>query len=167
NEERAAVGSDDEVAVLQLDVMHGRVGQVLPERLPRAAVVERYVDTMLGAEIEQACSLRIFADGAGEIARCDAGDDLRPRRAVVVGLVDVGGKVVVLVAVRRHVRASGTMRRGFDEADAGEIRQVLWRDVLPGRAAIARQLYDAVVRTGPNHVRVLRRRGHREDRRVR
>ena len=47
--EATAVRPDHEIPLLDLDVVHRRVGQVLPERLPARAIVERYVDAVLRA----------------------------------------------------------------------------------------------------------------------
>ena len=51
--EAAPVRRDHQVALLHRDVVHRRVRQILPQRLPLRAVVERHVDAVLGAEIQQ------------------------------------------------------------------------------------------------------------------
>ena len=70
--EPAAVRRDDEVALFDRDVVDRRVGQVLPQRLPFRAVVERDVDAVLGAEIQQLRALGILADRAREVVGPDA-----------------------------------------------------------------------------------------------
>ena len=164
--EAAPVGRDDEVALFNRDVVHRRVGQVLAQRLPFRPVVERDVDAVLGAEIQQLRALDVLADRAREVVRRKAVGDGGPGFPEVVGPEHVRLEVVLLIAVRRDVRRAGAERRRLDEADAREVSQPLRRHVLPARSAVARHLHEAVVGTRPDHGGVLRRRCDGEDGRV-
>ena len=48
--------------LLDDDPRHRGGGQVVLKRLPVVAVVERHVDGVLGADVEQALPLRVFDD---------------------------------------------------------------------------------------------------------
>ena len=67
----------------------------------------------------------VLANGAREVVGGQAVDDLRPCLAVVARLVDVWGAVGALIAVAGEVGRTGVVRRGFDQADARELGQVL------------------------------------------
>src|SRR5262249_48407735 len=131
------------------------------------AVVPRDVNPVLGAEVQELLALRIFADRAGEVGRADAVGDRRPGRAVVVRAEDVWLEVVHLVPVGCDVRRTRTKWRRLDQTDTGVVAETLRRDVLPVRAAIARDEHESIVRACPDEVRVLWRRRDREDGRVR
>src|SRR5688572_12057045 len=103
--------ADHEVALFRDDAMHRRDGQVEPQRLPRGAVVERYIDTVLGADVEQAAALDIFTDRARKIRVGDAADDLLPRFAEVRGFIDVRLAIALLIAVRDEIRDAVLVRR--------------------------------------------------------
>ena len=65
------------------------IRQAILERSPPLAIVERNVDTVLRAGIEQASSDGILANSVHVIVGGDAVDDLRPRLAVVACPEDV------------------------------------------------------------------------------
>ena len=164
--EPAAVRRDDEIAVLDGDVVDRRVRQVLPQRLPFRAVVERNVDAVLGAQIQQLRLLDVLANRAREVGRADAVGDRRPGLAVIVGPEDVRLEVVLLIAIRGDISGAGAERRRLNQADAREVAERLRRHVLPVGAAVARHLHVAVVGAGPDDAAVLRGRRDREHRRV-
>ena len=62
--EAAAVRRDHEVVevLLHHDARHRRVRQVVLQRLPQLAVIERDVDRVLGADVEHAATLRVLVD---------------------------------------------------------------------------------------------------------
>ena len=68
DEEPAPHRREHEVAVVDADVGHRRDRQVLLERLPVGAVVERDEEAELGARVEQPLAARVLADHArGEV----------------------------------------------------------------------------------------------------
>ena len=75
DEEAASVGRDDEVVEMLLDdqAVHRRVRHAELHRLPVIAVVERHVQRVLGAEVQQAAPDRIFADDVRVAQRCSCG----------------------------------------------------------------------------------------------
>src|SRR5262245_9544500 len=136
------------------------------KRRPMLAVVERKVQTVLDAEIQQSLSHRILADAvrvAVYALRQIAGNRL-PRPAVVRRLVDERVTVVDLMQVDGHVCDAVVESRRLDIADgaprgkAGQIRG----DVCPARAGIARHLHLTVVRAGPDDALLDWRLGDRE-----
>ena len=145
------------------DAVDRRHRQIEPERLPPPSAVERHVDAVLGAEVQQPRLPAILADGPREIAGGNAAHDLRPGLAGVIRAVDVRRTVGPLVAVRRDECGAGLVRRRLDQADAGEIGQVLRRHVVPRPAAVARHVDQPVVRARPHRLAVEGRRGDRED----
>ena len=162
--EPAPVRRDDEIVRLDDQIADLRVGQVERKRLPVIAVVVRDVEAVLRAGVEQAAPRLVLADDVRVVVAADAGDDLRPGRAVVVRAEEVRREVVEQRLLDRDVRRARVERRCVDDADAPEVRHVLRRDVLPGLAAVACDLHVAVVGARPNHVDVALRRPDREDR---
>ena len=67
--EAAAVRRDRDVARLDPDVVHRRVRQPVLQRLPVIAVVERDVEAVLRAGVEQAAPRRILADDVRVVVR--------------------------------------------------------------------------------------------------
>ena len=125
--ERAPMGRDDHLDVLDDQVVDRRDRQVAAEPMPASAVVERNVDARLGPAIEQALAARVLADRPRELAVGDAAGDLAPRLAAVGGLVQIGPRVVVLVTRGRDVKRVLVVRRGFDDADQRPFRQCVGR----------------------------------------
>ena len=103
NPDAAAVRADHEVVVLDHQIADRRRRHVQPQRLPVIAIVERDVDLRFGAGEEQSLALRILAHDADRRAAGNAGDDLLPRLAAVVGAVDVRVHVVEAQRVDRRV----------------------------------------------------------------
>ena len=164
--ERPSVRRDDQVAPVDRDVAHRAARQVELQRLPAPAVVERHVDADLGAGEQQAPSHRILADRACVCGRRNTRNDFRPRLAVVRRLEQVGREVVLLVAVGGEIGDGGVEVGGLEQTHAGEPAQGLGGDVVPRRAAVARQVDHAVVRSGPQHACLHGGFGEGEDRAV-
>ena len=115
---------------MHADVRDGRGREVLLQRLPLPAVVERHEEAELGAGVSRPSR----SDPRGRRAWGDRWEcrcrrrSASPGRAVVVGLVDVRLQVVVAQeAIHRDVRRALAMRRGLDVLDAPDRRQVLRR----------------------------------------
>ena len=155
---------DRHVARFHPDVVYRRIRQTVLQRLPVVAVVERHVEAVLRAGVEQAAARRILAYHVGVIVGRNAGDDLRPGAAEVVGPEQVRGKVLQQRLLDRHVCRPRIRSRRINLADAAEIRHVLGRDVGPGFSAVARQVHEAVVGPGPDDVDVGLAGGEGEDR---
>ena len=155
---------------MHAQVRDGRGRKVLLQRLPLPAVLERHEEAELGASVEQALALRILADDARGVIvgnAVHAIGQLRPGRAVVIGLVDVRLQIVVAQeAIHRDVRRPLAMRRRLDVLDAPARRQVLRRDVLPRLAVVAGHVDGPVVGADPEHAALELRLAHRVDRRV-
>src|SRR5690606_27221579 len=77
---------------------------------------------------------------------------------VIGGLVQAGRVVVELVARRRDIRGAAVVRRHFDGVHQ-TLGQPLRRDVLPGRAAISRDVHQPIVTAGPDDALLVRRLG--------
>jgi len=100
----AVVAGDGDVAIR-------RVRQILLQRLPMIAVVERDVHAAFGAGEEQSLSSWIVADDAREastrlIGR-EARDDLRPGLSEIARAEDVWRVIAVAMVVDRDVRRAG------------------------------------------------------------
>src|SRR5579864_2022043 len=167
--EAAAVGGQHQVAeaLLHGDAVDRGVGQAARQRLPAPAVVERDVEAVLGAQVEEAAPRRVLAQGmdVGERAARDAVDDRRPGAAVVPGLEDERIAVVDLVQVDGDVGGAGLVARRLDGAHRPPGRQAVEvrGHVGPGLAAVLGELQLAVVGPGPDEARLQPRLGDRED----
>src|SRR6185437_14590244 len=89
--------------------------------------------------------------------------DLRPGRAVVVGLVEIGMEVVELVAIGGEIGGGGIVWGRLDDADQRPFGQVFRGDVLPGGATVAREVNQAVVGASPQQPLLDWRFGEGED----
>ncbi len=163
--ERATVGSGDQVGALHDQIVNRADRQVALERLPVLAVVERDVDTLLGPGVEQPLLVGIFADGPGEVVLRNPVRDLRPRLAVVVGLVEVRRKVIMLVARRGDVGGLSVVRRDLDDRDQCPL-QPRDADLGPLLATLG-GVDSTIVRPGPEEATLVRRLDEGEDRPVR
>ena len=154
---------------MHLDVGHRCRRQVLLQRLPVLAGVERHEEAELGAGIEEAGLLGILADDAGRVIAGDAVlavGQQRPGLAVVVGAIDVRLEVVLAhVPVGREISAALHERRVLDGLDA-RADQFLGRHVLPRLAVVARHADRSVVGAHPDHALLKARLDHRVDSRV-
>jgi hypothetical protein len=132
-------------------------GRFMLQRLPMVAVVPRDVDAALGSGEEQAFARGIFADGVDGFVVGQAGDDLLPGLAAVVGAVDIRMQVVEAEAVDGSVGGCLIEMRGVQLGDFAPRSELGRRDVLPVLAAIARDLDQAIVGSGPDQVGVFGR----------
>ena len=148
--EGAAVRSDDEVAVLRVDVADRAIGQVDLQRLPVLAVVERDEDAGLGAGVEEALAGRVLPNDVDVAARGNPLRDQRPALPAVASPVDVRVDVVDPVPVDGRVDRPGVEVRGLEDADLRPGGEGLRRDVLPGFGVVPRDPDEAVVGAGPD-----------------
>ncbi len=155
---------DHQVVALHLEVRHLHVGKIQPQRLPRGTVVERHVDAMLGAGIEQSATDRILANHVCEIAAWDLRVDARPGRAVVVRAIEVRLTVPHLIALRGNKGTARRVRGGVDDADPRVDGQSRRRHELPGLSAVLRHVHETIVRSRPDRVPFQTRRGESEHR---
>ena len=126
---------------------------VQAQRLPIVAVVEGDEDGEFGAGEEQAFADRVFADGVdGSIGQ--AVDDLLPGGAAIVGAIDVGLEIVQAEAIDGGVDGVVVEVRGVELRHLAPGRHGGRRDVLPGLAAVAREVDQAIVGAGPDDVDV-------------
>ena len=167
NPEAAALRREHQILVRHLDVGDRRDGQVQLEGLPVRAVVERDVHAELGAGVEQAGAIGIFAHDARRLIGRDAVlavGQLRPGLAEIVGAIDVRREIAQQESIDRHVRGPRSVRARLDVLHAAARRQVLRRHVGPRLAVVARHVDQAVVRSGPDQA--LLQRSIRESRRA-
>ena len=164
--ERAAVGGDDHVRVLDDQVVDRGDRQIRAQGLPRAAGVEGHPHPRLGSRVEQPATAWVLADHPRDLAVRDAFGDARPAAAVVRRLEQIRAWVVELVACGRHVARGGVVGRRLQHADERPLGQLGRRHQLPGPPAITRQVHEPVVGAGPQHIALVQRLGEREDRAV-
>ena len=146
------MGSGDQVVAFDGEVADGAGGHVEAEGLPVVAVVEGDVDLGLGAGVEQALALGIFADGAGGGAVGDAVVDLGPGLAAVVGAEEMRAHVVEAQGVDGGVGGLRVEVAGVHVEDLPEGLQLGGRDVGPVRSAVGGGPDEAVVGAGPDAV---------------
>src|SRR5262249_41059037 len=119
-----------------------RARHVALQWLPVLAVVERQVQTVLSANIEQTRTYWIFSNAmrVTQHAARNAVRDCLPRLAVILRLVDERIAIVPLMKIYGEIRGARSITRGLDVADSSPLRQVrnVLRDVGPILAAVAR-----------------------------
>ena len=162
---------DQQVVVTRMDlhVAHRRDREVTAQRDPVHAAIPRREHTRLGAHVEQVTVLRVLANHVrppGAVRQVAA--NALPCFAVVRRHEDGGRVVVVLVMVGRDVCGAGIEVRCLDRGQPGvrlETRHVR-EHARPCPAAVAGDMHHAVVRRGPDHVRIERGRCDAEQRRM-
>src|SRR5947209_1338195 len=99
---RSALRRDDKILVMELDVVDRNVRQVQIEGLPVRTVVERNEHSKLGAGVQQTLSVRVLANNTRRpVVRNTilAISQFRPRRAVVICLIDVWLEIAKQIAI--------------------------------------------------------------------
>ena len=150
NPETAAMGRDDQVGVLDLDVVHRHRRHVQVQAAPLLAVVDRGVNARLGSDEEESLAHRVLADGPGDLILREVAVEAFPGLAVVRRLQQVG-RIVVRLAVAGDGEVDGgrVVRRDLDLVDAGEFRQSGRSDIVPRLAAVAGQVDQPVIAACP------------------
>jgi hypothetical protein len=134
NPERPAVGRDHQVVVLHPQIVDGHGGEVRFQRFPGRTVVARQHHAALGANVEEAAPLRVFAHCVQVHVRGQPRGEALPRLPVVRRLVQVRAHVVEAVRVHDHVGGAGVETRRLDEVhrpEGGNAADV-GGDVRPG-----------------------------------
>ena len=120
--ERAPVGADHQICAFDDHVPDGRDRQVRLEPLPVDTVVERDQNAAFRSAVQETATIRIFTHDTREFVDRDAVGDARPRRAVILGAIQVRMQVVGLVASSRHVRGRRVVWGWFDDIDHRPLR---------------------------------------------
>ncbi len=154
--EAAPVGRDHQVVepLLHHDAGDRGVGQVGLKREPPVAGVERDVDGVLGAQVEQPGTHRIFGNrpGVAQPALRDPGHDQGPAAALVAGPVDERVAAVDLMEVHHQIRGRGIVVGGDDGPDRSPRRKAreAGGEVAPAGAVVPGELDLAVVGADPD-----------------
>src|SRR5207248_10140024 len=113
-----SVGRDDNLVSLECDVSEGSIREILHQRLPMVAVVERDVHSTLSSGEKQSCFFRVVADDSGEaaayLARRKTVDDLRPRVTIVTRSIEIRRVITNGVKIDGSVRRCRIEMRRFD-----------------------------------------------------
>jgi hypothetical protein len=150
NPERASVRSDDDVVAVHDEVAHRRDREIVLQRQPTIAIVERNVDRFLGARKQKAGLLRILAhDVHGFVVR-DAVDDRAPGLSAVVRAIRVRMQIVEALPAHGHVRGERIAMSRIDLRDAAPRSERGRRDVVPMLRAVARDPHEPVVGARPD-----------------
>src|SRR6185312_1204688 len=152
--ERAAVGCDDEIAVLDDEVADRRRGKILAQRLPVIAVVERDIDGGFGSCVEQSLANGVLAYDVDGCIIGKSGVDLLPRLSAVVSAVDVRMQIVEPEAIHCGVNCLIVEVRRIELSDLAPWRDAGRCHVAPRFSAVACYVNQAVVGADPDDVRV-------------
>ncbi len=181
--EGASLRRDEQVAVLHPHVGDRDDREVELERRPVRAVIERDVHPELGPGVQQPLAVGVLAHHARRCAVGNAvgsGREQRPRRTIVIGLVDKRPEVAKEVARDRVVRRALAVRRRFElrrAAAVGGTLEVIARvvarrahqtargDVLPCLAVVTGDVERSVVGARPDDARLEHRLADRVDHR--
>ncbi len=153
--EGAAMRADHDVVFVNHEIADGGRRHVGAQRMPVVAVVDGEINGPFRTRIQQAFALGILAHGVHGLVRGDAVDDEFPCEPAVVRAIDVGPKIAQAQLVDRSVDGVVVEVRGVELRDFVPRLQIGRRDVLPVPAAIAREVDESIVRSGPDGVEVL------------
>ena len=152
----------NEVIVLYGEIVHRHDGKVAAQGVPSAPVVEGDVNACLCAHVQKALPFGVLTNAACEVVCWQVAGDGLPCRAVVGCLEQEGPVVIELVARAGQVRCGGIVRRDLDHVNARPLLQVRRRNICPVRAAVARDVDEAVVRACPEYAFLVWRFEERE-----
>src|SRR5450631_1105407 len=116
------------------------------------AVIERDIDSKLGACVKEPLAAGIFAYRQYEIRRFKPRRDRVPALAVIARAIDVRRTVVHTMAFNRGVGDACSEVRWLDEGDLTPWLHSGWRHIDPGLATVARQRDDSCVAARPQDV---------------
>ena len=106
--ESASIRRDDNLVSLECDVSERSIREILHQRLPMVAVVERDVHSTLSSGEKQSCFFRVVADDSGEaaadLARRKTVDDLRPRVTVITRSIEIRRVITDWVKIHSSIR---------------------------------------------------------------
>src|SRR5579862_3257047 len=122
--------------------------------MPVVAIVEGYPDLSIGGRVQQPLFTWIFADRVRDGSGGDAIVDLRPSLAAVVRAPEMWIHVIQAESVRGGVRGLRVKVAGIHVEDTCPGFDLRRSDVRPFRAAVERDLNQAVAGARPEHVHV-------------
>src|ERR1041384_1678048 len=170
NVDSTPVRRDDQIVIARMnnDVPYRYRRNVITNYNTMTPAVPRRKYSKLSPAIKQSLHLRVFADDVDVTLRRKIALQRNPRLSEICSLEGPRSEVVVLVPVEGNIRRACVEVRGVDVRHPGVRRQAfdVADDVLPGFAAVLRDLYVAVVGAHPNYSSLHRRFGDREDRAV-
>ena len=149
------MGAGDEVIFFDQEVIDRCNGQIGLPALPVSAIIQRDVDTTFRATVEQTGLCRVSANDTRVIVQRDAIGDLHPGLAIVGGLVEIGGRIIQLIARGRHIAGGGVVGRRLQRADKGPLRQLSRRHLLPGGATITGEVDQPIIAADPEDTRLM------------
>ncbi len=113
------------------------VGQPALEPDPVRALVDREVETELGADEQQLRFDVVLHQRVDDLAIGQVAGDRAPGLAAVAADEDVGLEVALLVVVEGRVDGVGVVQRGLEAADVGHLRHA--GDLVDLRASCRRR----------------------------
>ena len=149
--EATALGSGDEVVVLDRQVGDRHHRHVHLKRLPVGTIVKTDVHARFRSCVQQAIALRIGPQYAGKVELVNAFGDQLPGGTVVRGMVQVRRVIAQLVAGPRYVSAALAEGVNLHAIEHHPLGHPFGRDVRPILTAITRDVEQSVVGAGPDY----------------
>ncbi len=158
--EGTSVRSHHQVVLVYHQIPDRSGRHVLAQRLPVPAIIERNPDLVFRACVQQSLPLRILANDVDDRAVGEPVRDQRPALPAVVRAVDVRPQVIQAERVHGGVRGACVEVRGVQHGDLAPrpLRELGRRDVAPCLSAVARDLYESIIGSNPDHAGVQVRR---------
>ena len=154
NPKRTALGRDQQIFLLHLDIGDRHVRQIQLKRLPMRAIVERNKHAEFRSGIKQSFAVRIFAHHAcGPVGRNPVLSIRQsfPTLSIIIRAIQVRLVITQKPTVHGVVSRALAMRRRLDVLDPASRRKSLWRDVGPRFSVIARKVEGAVICARPDY----------------
>ncbi len=134
-------------------IVDARNRQIELQALPVLTIIERQVNTMAGAGVQQPRQGGILAHHVDELTLRQAVTDFTPARAGVVGDISAWREIIQPVPVDGHIGGIRVSRRRIDEIDPAPVLQAGGRDIVPSGTAIGGQMHPSIVASDPNQLR--------------
>src|SRR5580704_3552239 len=170
NPESPPVSSQRQIvkAFLHRNPIDRRMRQARLKGLPILSVVERNVERVFRAQVQQTFAHGIFSNAMRitQHAMWNSVCDRCPRLAVIRRLVNERIAIVHLMAVYGDISGPGIVVRSFNVAYRAPFQKVgnILRDISPDFSAVARDLHQPIIGARPDRARFFRRLRNRENR---
>src|SRR6266511_2238804 len=149
----------------QLRLLHDIHSTFIHHLMDERQIIKRNIETGFGSGVQQSTLVGILADDACKSRVWNPPCDLLPALTIVIRFIEIWLIIVPLIHRRRDIGSCRIVWRSFDRIDLYPFRdQILWgRHVAPVFAAVARNLYQSIIRARPNNTFLNRGLNYRKD----
>ena len=148
----------DEIVTLNNQIAHRSRRQIQSQGLPICAVIERDVNAFFSSGEQQSFAFRIFANCVHDLPGWYSVHDFCPHFAAVVRGKNVRPQIIHAQCVNRYVSGVRIEMSGLNQRNLLPCGNVRRRHIGPRFSAVSCEMYQTVVSSAPDPLRIERRR---------